>query len=594
MNRKKDFEKPKDSKKTLRRVWQYLSKYKYKLLLVVLCIVLYIAFNTAASLLLTPIIDDYIIPLIKDPSNVIYLNGLKTNIILLIACVISAAAISYCQYRVMIIVAQSTVKDMRKDLFDKLEELPIKFYDTHVHGELMSRITNDLDNVSIALDSSIDQIISGVLTVLVNLVVMFVISPTLALISIVTLPLLSFVSIKIAKLTKKQFIKQQQAMGDLNGYIEEYISGQKVIKAFNQEENIKHNFKKYNNKLRQEGFKAQAYSAMIMPIMGSINNISLAIICIVSGSLAIKGRISIGKIATFYKFARQFSQPITEVGQQFSVIQSGLAGAERMFEIIDEESEFTDSLTKQKLSNVKGLVEFKNVSFAYDKDLVLKNVNLTVQPGEKVALVGPTGAGKTTIINLLTRFYDTTEGDIYIDGKNIKDMNIYSLRDTLGIVLQDTALFSETVKNNIKFGKLNASNEEIEKASKLANADSFIRRLPNGYDTYLNENTTNISVGQQQLLNIARVVLNNPKILVLDEATSNVDTRTEVKIGEAMDKLMKGRTSFVIAHRLSTIRDADHILVVNNGEIVEHGNHDELIKKKGIYFDMYTGLFSDK
>lgn len=593
MHNKPTLEKSKDAKKTIKRIWTYLKKYKFKLLLVLLFIIISIAFNTISSLLLTPIIDNYITPLIKE-YNSVYLTLLIKQIILLVSCALVASFATYMQYKTMVKIAQNVVKDMRTDLYNKLILLPIKYFDTNKDGELMSRIINDIDNVSTCLNSSIDQIISAIINIIVTLVVMFTINVKLTFISVISVPILFMVSIFIMKLTNKHFEKQQKSLGELNGFIEEYISGQKVIKAFNKEEDVIDNFKIYNENLRKDGFKAQAYGAIVMPIMSSINNIATAIIAISSGIMAIKGKISIGSITSFNKFSKQFTNPINEIGQQVSVIEAGLAGAERVFEIIDEKIEFESSVNLPSIENVKGNITFKNVNFGYeDNKLILKNINLDVKQGEMIAIVGPTGAGKTTIINLLTRFYDTTSGDIFIDGKNIKDINYYSLRENLGIVLQDTVLFSESTLDNIKYGKLDATFDEVVNASKLANADSFITKLKDKYDTVLNEDITDISVGQRQLLNIARVILNNPKILILDEATSNVDTRTELKINEAMKQLLKGRTSFVIAHRLSTIREADRILVINDGMIVEEGNHKELLKKKGIYYKMYTGMFEE-
>ncbi len=593
MHNKPTLEKAKNVRETLKRVWGYLKKYKLKLLLVVLFIILSITFNTLSSLLLTPIIDDYIVPLIKNYDSV-YLTLLIKQIILLISCALLASLATYMQYKTMVKIAQNVVKDMRTDLYNKLILLPIKYFDTHKDGELMSRIINDIDNVSTCLNSSIDQIISAILNMIVTLVVMFTINTKLTLISIISVPILFIVSIFIMTLTNKHFEKQQKSLGELNGFIEEYISGEKVVKAFNKEEDVINKFKVYNENLRKDGFKAQAYGAVVMPIMGSINNISTAVIAIISGIMAIKGKITIGSITSFNKFSRQFTNPINEIGQQVSVIEAGLAGAERVFEIIDEEIEFKDSVNLPNIENVKGNISFKHVNFGYDKDkLILKDINLDVKQGEMIAIVGPTGAGKTTIINLLTRFYDPTSGDIFIDGINIKDINYYSLRENLGIVLQDTVLFSESTLDNIKFGKLNATREEVINAGVLANADSFITKLKDKYDTVLNEDVTDISIGQKQLLNIARVILNDPKILILDEATSNVDTRTELKINEAMKKLLHGRTSFVIAHRLSTIREADRIIVINDGRIVEQGNHKQLLEEKGIYYKMYTGMFEE-
>ena len=370
--------------------------------------------------------------------------------------------------------------------------------------------------------------------------------------------------------------------------------GQKVVKAFNQEQYVKENFKQRNQNLRKEGFLAQAIAGVVMPTMGSLSNISTAITAIVAGIMAINGKISVGTIALYTRFSKEFSRPINEITNQFNVIQAGLAGAERCFEIMDEQPEFPENTDKPEIGEIKGHVELKNVCFGYDENkMILKDVNLEAKPGQTIAIVGPTGAGKTTIINLITRFYDVNSGEILIDGKNIKEISKESLREALGIVLQDTVMFNETVKENIRFGKLDATDEEIMEAAKLANAHSFIKRLPQGYDTILSDGAGNISKGQAQLLNIARVILNNPQILILDEATSNVDTRMEVKIQEAMNKLLEGRTSFVIAHRLSTIRNADKIIVVNDGQIKEQGTHEELITKKGIYYTMYTGIYEE-
>ena len=423
---------------------------------------------------------------------------------------------------------------------------------------------------------------------------MFVISPVLAANSILALTIMLFIVSRIAKLNRKQFVKQQEALADVNGYIEEYVSGQKVIKAFNKENDIKKAFEVKNEKLRKDGFLAQTIAGMVMPIMGNISNITSAITAVLSGIMCINGKISIGTIALYTKFSKEYSRPINEITNQFNVIQAGLAGAERMFQILDEENEFPENLGKKEIGKVKGHVEFKNVYFGYDENKqILKNINIEAKPGETIAIVGPTRAGKTTIINLLTRFYDVTKGKVLIDGKDIREVEKDSLRDSLGIVLQDTVLFNDTVMENIRYGKLDATDEEVKEAAKSADAHNFIKRLPEGYNTILKEDAGNISKGQGQLINIARVILNNPEILVLDEATSNVDTRMEVKIQKAMKELLKNRTSFVIAHRLSTIVNADKIIVLNAGEIVEQGNHEELIEKKGAYYKMYTGIFEN-
>ena len=591
---KVNLDKAQDVKGTVKRLMKYIEAHKKGLILVIVCIIFYVVLNLLSSVLIQPIIDDYLIPMMQYPEKTEYRSGFIKMLGGYVVICILIAVFSYFQSKIMVNIAQKAVKDMRKDLFEKIEKLPIKYFDTHPYGELMSRIINDIDNISTALNTSVNQIISGLLTLVGTLIVMIIVSPILALISVLALPIMVFIVTKIAKVNKKQFIRQQEALADVNGYIEEYVSGQKVIKAFNKEEDVKKNFDIKNGKLRKEGFLAQAIAGIVIPVMGGISNVSTAITALVAGILAIQGKISIGTIAIYTKFSKEFSRPISEITNQFNLIQAGIAGAERMFEIIDEEIEFPENAGKPNIGSVKGHVELKNVFFGYEKETpILKDINIEAKPGETVAIVGPTGAGKTTIINLLTRFYDVNKGEILIDGKNIQEVNIDSLRNALGIVLQDTVMFNETVRENIRYGKLDATDEEIEEAAKLANAHSFIKRLPNGYNTILSEDAGNISKGQAQLLNIARVILNNPQILVLDEATSNVDTRMEVKIQEAMNLLLKGRTSFVIAHRLSTIVNADKILVVNNGMIVEAGSHEELMKQKGIYYGMYTGIFEE-
>lgn len=589
-----NLDKAKDSKGTTKRLLSYLKGSKKELIAVYIFIILSVVLSLAQSVILQPIIDDYIVPLLKNPEITEYKIGCLRMILVLILIAISAGLCSFIQSKIMIEVSQRTVKKLRDEVFAKLEKLPIKYYDTHPNGELMSRIVNDIDNISISLNTSINQMISGFLTLVSTLIIMIVISPVLSAISLLSLPVMVFVVGKIAKINKKQFIKQQEALAKVDGYIEEYVSGQKVIKAFNKEADVEAEFGKRNNDLRQNGFMAQTVAGMVMPIMGNIGNITTAITTVVAGIFCIQGKISLGTITIFSKFSKEYSRPITEITNQFNVIQSGIAGAERIFEILDETEEYPENIGKPEIGKIEGHVEFKDVYFGYEEDKpVLKNINIEAKPGETIALVGPTGAGKTTTINLLTRFYDVTSGEILIDGKNVKDVEKDSLRDSLGIVLQDTVLFSGTVRDNIRYGKLDATDEEVYEAAKLADAHGFIKRLPNGYDTIISEDAGNISKGQAQLINIARVILNNPQILVLDEATSNVDTRMEVKIQSAMNKLLEGRTSFVIAHRLSTIVNSDKILVINNGEIVEQGSHNELIAKKGVYYRMYTGVFEE-
>jgi len=586
------FEKPRDTKQTVKRLWGYLRQSKLLLITVIVLVILTAIIDMASIYVLAPIIDDYIMPMVENKGESEYVAGLAKMIGLFLGLDIAYVVCNYISSKIMIKVSQNTVMTMRNELVEKIEKLPIKYFDTHPHGELMSRITNDMDNLSNTLNSSVTQIISGFCTLVLALIAMFSINVAMSFISIVIIPIIAIVAVSFSKITRRQFIKQQECLAKVNGYVEEYISGQKVIKAFNKEDDVIAGFDEVNEILRKEGFKAQFTSGAIMPISGSINQIGTAFTMVLAGIFAVQGKISIGNIVSFNKFSNHFGRPINEIANQFNVIQSGLAGAERMFNIMDEEEEYPDDMGKELLTQVRGHVEFRNVSFGYDENkLVIKNFNLEANPGETIALVGPTGAGKTTIINLLTRFYDVIDGEILIDGKNIKELDKYSLREALGIVLQDTVMFSETVKENIRYGKLEATDDEIKEAAKLANAHQFIKRLPQSYDTRLAEDGGNISVGQRQLLNISRVILNNPDILILDEATSNVDTRTEVHVQDAMNKLLDGRTSFVIAHRLSTIRGADKIVVINHGEIVEQGNHDELIERQGMYYTMYTGMF---
>ena len=588
----KKFENPKDTKQTIKRLWGYLKQSKVLLITVIVLVIFAAVIDMASIYVLAPIIDDYIMPMVENQGASEYVSGLAKMIGIFLGLDIAYVVCNYISSKIMIKVSQNTVMTMRNELVDKIERLPVRYFDTHPHGELMSRITNDMDNLSNTLNSSVTQIISGFCTLILALIAMFSINIPMTLISIVIIPIIAVVVVSISKITRKQFVKQQECLAKVNGYVEEYISGQKVIKAFNKEQDIICGFDEVNETLRKEGFKAQFTSGAVMPISGAINQIGTAFTMVLAGIFAVQGKISIGNIVSFNKFSNHFGRPINEIANQFNVIQSGLAGAERMFNIMDEQEEYPDNEGKELLKGVRGHVEFRNVSFGYDASkLVIKNFNLEANPGETIALVGPTGAGKTTIINLLTRFYDVTEGEILIDGKNIKDLEKYSLREALGIVLQDTVMFSETVKENIRYGKLEASDEQVKEAAKLANAHQFIKRLPQGYNTLLAEDGGNISVGQRQLLNISRVILNDPDILILDEATSNVDTRTEVHVQDAMNKLLEGRTSFVIAHRLSTIHNADKIVVINHGEIVEQGTHDELIKKQGMYYTMYTGMF---
>ncbi len=577
------FESAKDAKGTLKRLLGYIKKHKFKLIIVFLLVIVSSLSSILSTSILKPIVDDYVIP-----GN---WKGLAIMIGVMIGIALIGSFAMLIQNKIMLSISQTTVRDLRRDVFNRLVKLPIKYYDTHSHGELMSRITNDLQNVTDVLSSSIVNIFSNVLTFIGVVISMILISPQLTIINIIAIPIIIFITAKIAKINRKQFLKQQEELGRINGFIEERISGQYVVKAFEMEQKSMEEFEIINEDYRKVGIKAEAYAGLVMPLARNLNGITYALTVVLAGILGVRGAISIGDFTTFTKFARHFGQPINEIANQFSSIQLGLASAERCFEIIDEKEEIAEDSNKVEFKNVKGEVKIEGVYFGYnEEETVLKNINLEVKPGEIVAIVGPTGAGKTTIVNLLTRFYDVNKGRILFDGIDVRDMTRKSLRESIGMVLQDTVLFAETVRQNIIYGKLDATEEQIEKAAEMARADSFIKHLKNGYETVLNEDGGNLSVGQRQLLNIARVFISEPKILILDEATSNVDTRTEVKIQEAMRELMKGRTSFVIAHRLSTIRNADKIIVVDEGQIVEAGTHQELIDKKGKYYQLYTGI----
>lgn len=578
--------KVKDHKGTLKRIWSYLKSQRLQLIGVFILVVLSSVFSLAGPLLIGKAIDDYILP--GDFSGLLLIITIMGLLYLL------NALSSWLQSYTMIGVAQKTVFKMRKDLFKKIQSLPVSFFDRQTHGELMSRLTNDVENVSNTLNTSVVQIFSSLLMVIGTIIMMLWLSPILTLVSVIIIPLILIITKKISKYTRQYFRDQQKALGALNGLVEENISGIKVVKVFTHEEKSIQQFKKSNDQLKQVSIRAQIFAGMVHPLMNVLNNGSFALVVGVGGWLAIKDLITVGIIASFLNYSRQFVRPLNQLANQFNMIQSAIAGAERVFEIMDEKSENDDVMIEQvDVQNINGEVVFEHVSFAYKKETpVLKDISVHVKPGQTIALVGPTGAGKTTIVNLLTRFYDIDEGSILIDGSNINTFSRSSLRSLLGIVLQDTYLFSGTVRENIRYGRLDATDEEVAEAARLANAEQFILRLSQGYDTVLAEDGGNLSQGQRQLLTIARAILANPAILILDEATSSVDTRTELQIQEAMLNLMKGRTSFVIAHRLSTIKDADLILVINDGEIIERGTHEELLSSRGFYHHLYNSQFA--
>ncbi|MFV8829047.1 ABC transporter ATP-binding protein [Alkalihalobacterium sp. APHAB7] len=570
---------------TLKRIWGYLAQNKSPLLLVLLLVIVSSVFALLGPFIVGMAIDEFIVT-----RN---LDGIFYVIIgLMIIYVIHSTAV-WGQNFVMIRVAQKTVFQMRSDLFKRLHQLPIAFFQKRQHGELMSRVTNDIENVSSTLNSSVIQVISSVLTLVGILIVMLWLSPLLTLVTLTIIPLMVLGMKWITKRTGKLFKEQQRNLGEVNGFIEETLSGQSIIKTFSQEPKVLAEFQEKNKRLREAGFWAQTISGFIPKLMNVLNNLSFAVIALVGGIFVLNGMVSIGVIVIFAEYARQFTRPLNDLANQFNTILSAIAGAERVFEVIDEKEESADEANAIALKEVKGEVEFKQVSFSYESDEnTLRNVSFTVTPGQTVALVGPTGAGKTTIINLLTRFYDADGGQILIDGYEMKKIQRESLRRHMGFVFQDSFLFEGTIRENIRYGRLTASDREVEEAAKLANAHSFIMKLPDQYDTVLKQDGSGISQGQKQLLSIARAIVADPKILVLDEATSNIDTITEVKIQEALQRLMKGRTSFVIAHRLNTIQKANQIIVLQEGEIIEKGNHKSLIQERGFYYELNSSQIS--
>lgn len=580
-------EKPKDRKYTLNRLMDYFKEEKGKLILVFILV------------LVSGILGIFIPFLIGKGIDAIYpglgkveFERLKVIISILLIVYILDNLFKLLQEYLVVGISQRIVFNIRKELFNKFQSLPIIFFDTTTHGELMSRITNDIDNISNTISQSTVQLMSSIVNIIGSLIMMLYLSIPMTIASMVTIPLVYLLTKTITKRTRVLFREQQESLGKLNSHIEETIGGISVVKAFGKEEKVIEEFITENNTLRDVGFKAQIWSGFLMPIMNVINNFGFGVIAVFGGILAVKGKITVGIISSFIFYSKQFTRPLMEVAATFNTLQSGIAGAERVIEILDEEEERKDLDNAIKSKDVKGEVEFKNVSFEYKiGEPVLKDVSFKIEPGTNIALVGPTGAGKTTIVNLLTGFYEVEIGEILIDGINIKDYKKDSLRNIFGMVLQDTYLFSGTVRENIKYGKLDATNEEIMQAAQMSRAEDFIKKLPEGYETILTEGGTNLSQGERQLLAISRAILADPSILILDEATSSVDTRTEFKIQEAMVNLMKNRTTFIIAHRLSTIRDADIIMVIDKGEIIESGNHEELINKKGHYYELYRSQF---
>lgn len=514
-------------------------------------------------------------------------------LLILLGLYLISTLFGFFQQYIMAGVAQKTVYNMRKEVEDKLSRLPLKFFDGRTHGEILSRVTNDIDNISTTLQQSLTQLITSIVTIIGVIVMMLTISPLMTLVVILTLPLYIGITALVAKYSQKYFAAQQKEIGALNGHVEEMYTGHKIVKAFGHESDSIQEFKNINDRLYKAGWKAQFISGIIMPLMRFVSNIGYVIVCVVGGYLATQGKISIGDIQAFIQYSNQFTQPIVQTANIANIIQSTVASAERVFELLDEVEELPDAQSAKIIEFPKGEVKFENVDFSYKADEpLIKNMNIDVKQGHTIAIVGPTGAGKTTLVNLLMRFYEIGKGSITIDGVDIRDIKRGELHNMFGMVLQDTWLFNGTIMDNIAYGKKGATEEEVIEAAKAAHAHHFIKTLPDGYNTILNEEASNISQGQKQLLTIARAILANPTIMILDEATSSVDSRTEVYIQKAMTELMKNRTSFVIAHRLSTIRDAELILVMNKGSIIEMGNHNELLEKNGFYADLYNSQFT--
>jgi len=580
-------EKPKDSSSTLKRLFFYFREEKNKILIAFILVIL-----STFLTLLVPYFTGKIVDALTVSKENINLVEVRKLILFVLTFYVLSSLFMFMQEFLIAGISQRVVYKIRKDVFDKFQKMPVIFFDRTTHGELMSRVTNDIDNINNTISQTMIQFMQTLISTIGTVIIMFYINKIMTLITLATVPIVLLVTKTIANNTKKYFKTQQQFLGSLNGHIEESISGIDVVRMFNKEDDMILKFKKYNDDLKEVGVKAQIWSGFIMPIMNAIGNLTFVIIVLSGSLLVLNNAITIGVVTSFIFYSKQFQKPINELASTFNQLQSGIAGAERVFEILDEEDEREDEPDAIEARDIKGKVEFKHVYFNYSENKeVLKDVSFMVEAGTNVALVGPTGAGKTTIVNLLTNFYEVTRGEILIDDVNIKKYKKNSLRNMFGVVLQDTYLFSGTIKENIRYGKLDATDEEIILACQISNADEFIKRLPDGYNTYIAEGGSNLSQGQRQLLAIARAVLKDPSILILDEATSNVDTRTELKIQEAMINLMKNRTTFIIAHRLSTIRDADVIMMIEDGKIIEKGTHEELIKLKGAYFNLYMSQY---
>lgn len=576
--------KVKNAQGTVMRVWNYMGYQKAALMFVIFLVVVTTLLGLLGPYFMGVIIDQYIVP--KD------LSGTARMCMLLIVIYGVTVLLTWLQTFVMINVALKTIQKIRQDIFEKIQTLSLRFFDVRSQGDLMSRVTNDIDNLNQALTQSVVQIISSALTFIGVTIAMFALNWILAIVTLITVPIMFYVTKKLVAYSGKNFAKRQKDLGELNGFIEEAITGADVTTLYGKEKETVQNFNKINEQLRVSATKADTFSAFIFPSMNFINNLGMGLVIGTGSVMVLNGMTTVGVIAAFINYSRQFSRPLSQFATLMNTIQAAVAGGERVFEIMDEVPEIQNKKDAFVVQNLQGHVALENVSFGYaENKTILKEVSLKAQPGETIALVGPTGSGKTTIINLLTRFYDIQQGQIHIDGKDIKDYDINSLRSKIGVVLQDTYLFAGSIMDNIRYGRLDASDEEVITAAKAASAHSFIKHLPNQYETEIASEGSNLSQGQKQLLAIARAILADADILILDEATSNIDTRTELQIQTGLNNLMRGRTSFVIAHRLKTIEKADQILVIKDGEILERGHHESLMEDRGFYFDLYTSQF---
>ena len=587
-------EKAKDFKGTVRKLWRYLSKYKIALIIVILFTIASTVFSVVGPKILGNATTELFNGVISKYTGGAGINFTKIGKILLflLALYICSAIFSYIQGIIMTNISQKLAYRLRKEVSKKINKLPMKFYDNKTHGEILSVITNDIDTLSQNLNIEATQVISSVATIIGILIMMFSIDWIMTLVALLTLPLSIVIIAFIMKKSQGYFKSQQDYLADVNGEVEEMFSNQNVIRVFNAENKMISKFEYDNNKLADVAWKSNFVSGLMHPIMNFVGNLGYVVIAILGSYFAIIGRITVGNIQSFIQYTKNFTNPIAQIAQISNMLQSMVAASERVFEFLDEEEEKEKNKKFIPTNKIEGSVEFKNVKFGYNQDkIIINDFSAKVKPGQKIAIVGPTGAGKTTIVKLLMRFYDLNSGEILVDGHNINDYKKEDIRGLFGMVLQDTWLFNGTVMENIRYGRLEATDDEVIEACKMAHVHHFIQTLPDGYNMILNEETTNISGGQKQLLTIARAILADPKILILDEATSSVDTRTEILIQKAMDKLMEGRTSFIIAHRLSTIKNADLILVMNSGDIVEQGTHEELLKKNGFYAKLYNSQF---